>query len=119
MYHESILNSVKKHSGIEADYEHFDQEIISFINATLMTLSQIGIGPEDGFAIADESETWGDYLGDEKTIQQLIAVKTYIGLKVRLAFDPPTSSYVLDALKRQADEYEWRLNVQAESLKKT
>lgn len=119
MYHESILNSVKKHCGIEADYEHFDQEIISFINATLMTLSQIGIGPEDGFAIADESETWGDYLGDEKTIQQLIAVKTYIGLKVRLAFDPPTSSYVLDALKRQADEYEWRLNVQAESLKKT
>ena len=119
MYHESILTSVKKLCGLEKDYEQFDQEIITHINSTLMTLTQIGVGPAEGFVITDDAETWGDFLGDTKTVKQLVAVKTYIGLKVRLIFDPPTSSYVLDALKRQADEYEWRLNVLAESLNRT
>lgn len=115
MYDESILTSVKKLVGIESDYEHFDPDIISHINSTLMTLTQLGVGPAEGFIIEDEESTWGDFLGDAKTIQKLVAVKTYIGLKVRLIFDPPSNSFVLDALKRQADELEWRLNVQAEA----
>lgn len=115
MYYESILTSVKKQCGLEEDYEHFDPEIISHINTALMTLTQLGVGPAEGFVVEDEDETWGDFLGDTKTVQQLVAVKTYVGLKVRLIFDPPSSSYVLDALKRQADELEWRLNVQAET----
>lgn len=115
MYDESILTSVKKQCGLDEDYEHFDPEIITHINSALMILTQLGVGPAEGFVIEDEDETWDDFLGDTKTVQQLVAVKTYVGLKVRLIFDPPSSSYVLDALKRQADELEWRLNVQAET----
>lgn len=115
MFYESILTSVKKQCGLDEDYEQFDPEIIAHINSVLMVLNQIGIGPEEGFIITDDEETWGDFLGDMATIQKLTAVKTYVGLRVRLIFDPPTSSALLDAMKRQVDEYEWRLNVQAET----
>lgn len=115
MFNESILNSVKKQCGLEADYEHFDPEIIGHINSILMVLNQIGVGPEEGFVVEDDSETWGDFLGDRATTQKLTAVKTYVGLRVRLIFDPPGSSALIESMKRQADELEWRLNVQAET----
>lgn len=115
MFEESILTSVKKQCGLDEDYEQFDPEIISHINAVLMVLNQIGIGPEEGFVVEDESETWGDLLGDEATLQRMTAVKTYIGLRVRLIFDPPASSALLESMTRQANELEWRLNVQAET----
>ena len=109
---ESILNEIKKMLGIEAEYKHFDVDIIVHINAALMTLHQLGVGPEEPALITSELDTWHNVLGDIRLIQ---AVKTYIYLKVRLVFDPPSSSFVLDALKRQADELEWRLNVQVEN----
>lgn len=115
MFNESILNSVKKQCGLEADYEQFDPEIIGHINSMLMVLNQIGIGPEGGFMIEDDSETWGDLLGDRATVQKLTAVKTYVGLRVRLIFDPPGSSALIESMKRQIDELEWRLNVLAET----
>jgi hypothetical protein len=115
MFNESILNSVKKQCGLEADYEHFDPEIIGHINSILMVLNQIGVGPEEGFVVEDDSETWGDFLGDRVTTQKLTAVKTYVGLRVRLIFDPPGSSALIESMKRQADELEWRLNVLAET----
>lgn len=115
MLHESILTSIKKQCGLDADYEQFDPEIIAHINSVLMVLTQIGVGPHEGFVITDETETWGDFLGDTESIQRMVAVKTYIGLRVRLVFDPPAAAALLDVMQRQANEYEWRLNVQSET----
>lgn len=115
MFYESILNSIKKQCGLDEDYEHFDPEIVTHINSAFMVLNQIGVGPKEGFSIEDDSETWGDFFGDEEPLQRMRAVKTYIGLRVRLIFDPPASAALLDSMKRQADEYEWRLNIQAET----
>ena len=107
----SILNSIKKLLGIEQDYTHFDQDIILNINSVLMSLTQIGLGPSTGFIITGDTETWTDFLGERIDLE---SVKTFIYLKVRILFDPPSSSFVLDALERQASEMMWRLNVQIE-----
>ena len=105
---ESILTSVKKMLGIPEDYEHFDADIIMHINSVLMILTQLGVGPSKGFVITDSSASWDDFLpeGGEK----LQAVKTYIYMKVRLMFDPPTSSAVMESMNRMINELEWRLN---------
>lgn len=110
---DSILTSTKKLLGIEADYTHFDTDVIIHINTTLMTLTQIGVGPSSGFAITGAFETWSDFL-PEADLVKLQAVKTYIYLKVKLVFDPPLSSSVMESMSRKADELEWRLNVAAE-----
>jgi hypothetical protein len=82
------------------------------INTEFMTLSQLGVGPFKGFSITDKTTTWADYLGTD--VVNLQAVKTYIYMKVRLVFDPPSSSFVIDAMQRKIDELTWRLNIQAE-----
>lgn len=105
---ESILTSVKKMLGITEEYTHFDADIIIHINTVFVILTQMGIGPKEGFSIIDEHATWSDFTSD---IKDLEAVKTYVYLKVKLIFDPPTSSIVLDANKRMLDELEWRLHV--------
>lgn len=107
----SILSSVKKALGIEEEYTHFDPDIILNINSVLMTLNQIGIGPSTGFVITDKEDLWADLLGDRI---DLASVKTFIYLKVRLLFDPPTSAFLLEAIERLASEMEWRLLVQVE-----
>jgi hypothetical protein len=76
-----------------------------------MSLTQLGVGPDTGFLITDATQTWVDFLGDRKDLE---AVKTFIYLKVRLLFDPPSSAFVLEAMERQIREIEWRLNIQAE-----
>lgn len=106
---ESILITIKKMLGIAEDYTHFDVDIIMHINTALMTLSQLGVGPEHPVSITSETDTWRSIFGD---ISDIEAVKTYIYLKVRVVFDPPTSSFVLDAINRQIAELEWRLNIQ-------
>ena len=105
---ESILLSIKKMLGMPADYTHFDLDIITHINTVLMGLTQIGVGPSEGFIIEDDSTSWSDYIADPLKLQ---AVKTYIYLKVRLIFDPPQSSSHMEAIKQSISEYEWRLNV--------
>lgn len=107
----SILTSTKKNLGINADYEAFDQDILMHINSVLVTLNQLGIGPELGFYIADADAEWSDFLGDD---MRLNSVKTYVYLRVRLLFDPPTTSYLITALREQFQEIEWRLNVYRE-----
>lgn len=107
----SILTTIKKMLGIDSSYEHFDTDIIININSVLMTLQQLGVGPEDGFSIEGSSEKWGDFIEHRKDLE---ATKTYIYLKVKLLFDPPTNSFSIDSYERQAKEFEWRLNVQAE-----
>ena len=106
-YMDSILTSIKKLLGITEEYEHFDPDIIVHINSAFMILNQLGVGPEEGFSIKDKSSTWNEFLSGSN----LEAVKTYVYLKVKLMFDPPLSSTVIEAIKSQISELEWRLNV--------
>lgn len=109
---ESILTSVKKLLGIDKDYTHFDNDLIMHINSVFMVLTQLGVGPSEGFAISDANAVWSDFIGeDDKNFQ---AIKTYVYMKVRLMFDPPLSSAVLDSMSRTICELEWRLNVQVD-----
>lgn len=108
---ESILNSTKKILGIEADYYAFDTDILMHINAVFSTLQQLGIGPVEGFAIEDATTEWSSFLGGDP---RLNAVKTYVYLRVRMLFDPPGTSYLINAMDEQRKELEWRLNVQRE-----
>lgn len=109
---DSILTSVKKMIGIGEDYIHFDTDLIIHINSVFMILTQMGVGPPDGFTITGKYENWSDFISDDKKIE---AVKTYMYQKVRLLFDPPTSSAHIEALQKSIAEFEWRLNVAAES----
>lgn len=105
---ESILTSIKKLLGISEEYEHFDSDIIMHINSVFSVLTQLGVGPSEGFSITDKYATWDDYLKDDPALS---FVKTYIYLKVRLMFDTATmSSTVSDAINRQINELEWRIN---------
>ncbi len=108
---DSILDTIKQLLGIEAEDTAFDTDVIVHINSALMTLNQLGVGPSAAFSIQDKDDIWEDFL--EKSTD-LEAVKTYIYLKVRTVFDPPSSSAVLEAMNRSISELEWRLNVQAE-----
>ncbi len=110
---ESILTSIKKLLGISEDYTQFDSDVIMHINTVFMNLTQLGVGPEEGFFIEDDSATWSEF-ADVDTSKQLQAIKTYVYLKVKLLFDPPLSSSVIDAMDRQIAELEWRLNVAVE-----
>lgn len=110
---ESILTSIKKLLGIAEEYTHFDNDIIMHINSVFMTLTQLGVGPSEGFYIEDKSAEWTDFIEDMTKLQ---AVKTYIYLKVKLVFDPGSvGSSTLAAYERQIQELEWRLNIAAES----
>lgn len=110
---ESILNSVKKMLGITEDYDHFDKDIIMHINSVFLNLTQIGVGPEEGFFIEDDITEWTDFIGD---VAQLQAVKSYMYLKVKLLFDPPLNGAVMESTNRQIAELEWRLRLAAEML---
>ena len=109
---ESILTSIKKMLGIQEEYTHFDDEIIMNINTVFMDLRLLGVGPESGFAITDKSDAWTDFIGDLTTIE---GVKTYTYLKVRLVFDPPQSSTVINEYNKRISELEWKLNVSVDS----
>lgn len=113
---ESILTSVKKALGIAESDTSFDVDIILHINSVFIILNQLGVGPASYFSIEDSSATWDSFLTGES--ENLNLVKSYMYLRVRLLFDPPSSSYVLESFKRQSDEFEWRLNAEVEPVKK-
>lgn len=110
---DSILNTIKKLMGITEEYTHFDQDLIIHINSVLMILNQIGVGKE-GFIVRDESDAWGDFIEDEEKIE---GVKTYVFIRTKLVFDPPSSSIVSDSYKKMADELEFRLNLSVDPPK--
>ena len=112
---ESILTSIKKMLGIEAEYTHFDADIIMHINSVLMVLNQLGVGPAEGFIIEDDTSTWSDFVPDDTPVQ-LEAIKSYIYLIVKLLFDPPLSSSVIESYNRQISEFEWRLNAAVDPM---
>lgn len=110
---DSILTSVKKLLGITEECTDFDADIIIHINSALMILTQLGVGPIEGFSIQDKTVLWTNFLGEDN--QKLESVKSYVYMKVRLMFDPPSSSAVMESMNRMISELEWRLNVAAES----
>ena len=112
---ESILTSIKKVLGVPEEYKHFDVDIIMHINTVFATLHQLGMGPEEGFMIQDELSTWLDYLPDDPRFN---FVKTYVFQKVRLMFDPPASSSLLEALNKSIAELEWRITVMVDTWNK-
>ena len=107
----SILDSIKKNLGIVPEYTAFDDQIILDINAAFSTLHQLGFGPDEGFEITGIDEFWSDIIEEPR----FNFVKSYVCMKVRVMFDPPTSSYALDALNKQIAEYEWRIKSEIET----
>lgn len=105
---DSILLSIKKLLGLVEDDQAFDADIIIHINSVFMILQQLGIGPVDGFKIESQEETWDQFIQDDKLLED---VKTYIYLKVRLIFDPPLNSSILQSIERTISELEFRLNI--------
>lgn len=110
---DSILTSIKKLLGIEEDYEHFDADIIMHINSIFSILNQLGVGPPEGFRIKDKTAVWNDFIPDSLTLE---FVKSYMHIRVKLLFDPPSSSAVIDANNKVADELTWRIMEAAEHM---
>jgi hypothetical protein len=109
---QSILNSTKKVLQIDLDDPSFDQDVITHINSAFSNLYQLGIGPLEGFEIEDDSAEWADIGID--SIPIIHEIKTIVYLRVRILFDPPTTSYLLAAMENQIEEHEWRINAMRE-----
>lgn len=109
---DSILTSVKKTLGLDEDYTFFDPDVTLHINSVFSTLTQLGVGPATGFEIEDATATWDDFLEGDLRFS---FVKTYMNLRVRLVFDPPTTGYLVEAFQKQIDQFEWRINVVRET----
>lgn len=109
---DSILDSVKKVLNVPSTDESFDADVLMHINSILSIVCQLGVGPENGLTITDSTTTWVTFLGNDPKFN---FVKDYVYLRVRMLFDPPTSSYVIDALTKQYQELEWRISALRES----
>lgn len=105
---DSILRTIRSRLGPDSDYDVFNQDILLGINSAISVLTQLGIGPEDGFRITGEDETWSDLIDDSSRLEM---VKDYIYLKTKLVFDPPSNSSLVTFYKQECNELEWRLNV--------
>ena len=111
VFDDSILTSVKKTLGIPSYYDHFDRDILLHLNTVMSILNQLGVGPEEGFIVEDDSTLWSDLFDGDIDTNKMMYVKSYVCLRVRLLFDPPTSSGAIDAMERQMRELEWRITV--------
>jgi hypothetical protein len=112
---ESILDSIKKTLGIDPDLDAFDLDVVMHINTAFSVLRQIGVGPVTGYAISDNTSLWSEFSDD---MVLLASVKSYIYAKVRILFDPPATSFTLNAMQEMVKELEWRLNVDGETITK-
>ena len=114
---ESILTSIKKLLGIAEDHKEFDADVIMHINSVFADLAQMGIGPSKGFVIWDDTAIWDDFISDDLLLQ---SVKSYMNLRVKILFDPNSiGSSTLASYERQIAQWEWRLNVAAETKENT
>ena len=113
---DSILMTIRKLVCGDPYADHFDTDLLVHINACFSILNQLGVGPEKGFVVTDETQNWSDYTADSTVLN---LVKTYIALKVRLIFDPPLTSSVLEAMNKEISQLEWRLNVAVDPVKPT
>lgn len=112
---DSILTSIKKMLGITEECENFDPDVIMHINTVFSVLTQLGAGPADGFSIKDKTALWSDFVKSDSHLEML---KSYMYLKVRLLFDPPLGSASIEAINRQINELEWRINTAVDPCKK-
>ena len=112
---DSILNTIKKLLGISSENTDFDTDIIIHINSVFSTLRQLGIGDKNGYKITGSQNLWNEFIDDNKWLEE---VKSYMYLKVRLLFDPPQNSFLVDSFKQSIDEYEWRFTVISDEIKK-
>ena len=112
---ESILTSIKKLLGIAEDYTHFDADLIMHINSVFTILNQLGVGPTEGFFIEDELATWNDFVPVDKNFN---IIKSYMHLNVKILFDPPSSSVVMESMNRMISQFEWRINILAEEMER-
>lgn len=110
---DSILDTTKKILGLESEYTAFDLDLIVHINSAFFELTQLGVGPDKGFSISDKTSKWDEFIGEES----INAVKSLMALKVKLMFDPPSTSFHLKAIEDQIAKFEWRLNVHMEGVK--
>ena len=110
---DSILITIKKMLGIDAEDDSFDMDIIVIINSIIPSLTQMGIGPSRGYVVLSQENLWSDYLKDN--IINLEGIKTYIFLKTKLIFDPPVNSTVIEAYNKTISELEWRMMLNAET----
>ena len=110
---ESILDTIKQLLGIPTDDDSFDTDVKVNINAAIFTLSQIGIGPSNGYIVTSNTQMWNDYIGS--SLINLEGVKNYIYLKTKLIFDPPTNSTTIQAINESLKELEWRMQLAVET----
>lgn len=110
---ESILTSIKKMLGIAEEYTHFDADLIMHINSVLSILTQIGVGSSEGFSIKDENDVWEDFITEDSKLE---LVKSYTYMKVKILFDPPLISSVIESMNRIISELEWRIQVAADPV---
>ena len=103
---ESILKTIKQLIGCPDDFEQFDLDLIVHINLAFATLTHIGVGPKEGYRITGADNAWSEF---EDDAQKLSLIKDYVYIKTRLLFDPPISGSLMDSLKEQLKEMEWRL----------
>lgn len=114
---ESILTTIKKMIGIDENDTDFDLDIIMFINMALFKLHQLGVGPEDGFAIMSSAETWNDFISSKAL---LMSVPIYIQIQVKMLFDQSAMTGVMrDICQEELNNLEWRIREQAEYEKST
>lgn len=110
---ESILNTIKKLLGLDKDDDSFDLDVMIHINSIIPSLSQLGIGPKNGLIITSATQLWSEYI--DSSVVNLEAVKTYIYLKTKLIFDPPTNSTTIEAINKNLSELEWRMMLAVET----
>ena len=113
---DSILMTIRKLVCGDPYADHFDTDLLVHINACFSILNQLGLGPENGFVVTDETQSWSSYISDNYILNM---VKTYVTLKVRVIFDPPLTSSVLEAMNKEISQLEWRLNVAVDPVKPT
>lgn len=113
---DSILMTIRKLVCGNPYADHFDTDLLVHINACFSILNQLGVGPENGFVVTDETQSWSSYIADNYILNM---VKTYVTLKVKKIFDPPLTSSVLEAMDKEISQLEWRLNVAVDPVKST
>lgn len=111
---DSILMTIRKLVCGNPYADHFDTDLLVHINACFSILNQLGVGPENGFVVTDETQSWSSYIADNYILNM---VKTYVTLKVKKIFDPPLTSSVLEAMDKEISQLEWRLNVAVDPIK--
>lgn len=109
-----ILDDIKKLLGMNPEYDAFDLDTIIGINTVFSNLQQLGVGPREAFQLLDNTETWGEFFATTTVPSNFSFVKSYVFMKVKMMFDPPSVGYAVTAMEKQILELEWRLNVQAE-----